>query len=83
MGMVVKFLLLELYLKNEVRRRSVSKFTWPSCLLEPFLDHHFRDDVRSDAVQFLHDVRIRNEDVDGTELQTMVAKENDKMACVA
>ena len=80
MGMFVKFLLLELYLE---RGRWSTRFALPSNLLEPFLDHHFRDDVRADAVQFLDDVRIGNVDVDGTELQAMVAKENDKMARLA
>lgn len=51
-----------------------------SALLEPFFDHRFSDDVRSDAVNLFYNVGIRNESVNRTKLKSVVAKQNNEMS---
>lgn len=82
-GILVKRLLPELYLEENAARRDKSVKRFCEHSLEPFVYHHFGDDVGSDAMYLLDDIRFRYVHVDRPKLKAMIAKQHDEVSSVA
>ena len=83
MGILVNRLLPELYLEENAVRRDTSVKLFFEHSLEPFVDHHFGDDVGSDAMYLLDDIRFRYVHVDRPKLKAMIAKQHNKVSSIA